>query len=317
MAKVGAFADRRARVLRALALGAIGLSVLLGAAGGVAAVLLFTSGVTRRAAELEGNAERLAEGRPLLPASPGRDALGALAGGLERVAVLLGEREQALRQAQAMLEHIVAWSPMVMFRGLLGGRGQAFVSGNVERILGYTQEQVLATPRFWFDQFHPQDRDRFTETLQLAVAERAPQLEQEYRFLLQDGYRWLLGVTRLVYDDDGALVDTLGHVMDVTGRRQADEAVREREATLQVVINASPDIITILDAEGGIRSMSPAVHRILGRPPVERVGRSAFGSDIIHPDDLERFSEASGGSSPARPSTPRCACGPATPMGTG
>ena len=105
--------------------------------------------------------------------------------------------------------------------------------------------------------------------------------------------------------------------MDVTGRRQADEAVREREATLQVVINASPDIITILDAEGGIRSMSPAVHRILGRPPVERVGRSAFGSDIIHPDDLERFSEASGGSSPARPSTPRCACGPATPTGTG
>jgi PAS domain S-box-containing protein len=100
-------------------------------------------------------------------------------------------------------------------------------------------------------------------------------------------------VTRLVYDDDdGALVDTLGYVMDVTGRRQADEAVREREATLQVVINASPDIITILDAEGGIRSMSPAVHRILGRPPVERVGRSAFGSDIIHPDDLERFSEA-------------------------
>jgi PAS domain S-box-containing protein len=282
----------QARRTRALALGAIGLSVLLGAAGGVAAVLLFTSGVTRRAAELEGNAERLAEGRPLLPAGPGRDALGALAGGLERAALLLGEREQALRQAQAMLEHIVAWSPMVMFRGLLGGRGQAFVSGNVERILGYTQEQVLATPRFWFDQLHPQDRDRFAETLQLAVAERAPQLEQEYRFLLQDGYRWLLGVTRLVYDDDGALVDTLGYLMDVTGRRQADEAVREREATLQAVINASPDIITILDAEGGIRSMSPAVHRILGRPPVERVGRSAFGSDIIHPDDLERFSEA-------------------------
>jgi two-component system, LuxR family, sensor kinase FixL len=65
----------------------------------------------------------------------------------------------------------------------------------------------------------------------------------------------------------------------VTERRQADEAVREREATLQAVINASPDIITILDADGGIRSMSPAVHRILGRPVEERVGRSAFGSD--------------------------------------
>jgi hypothetical protein len=118
----------QARRTRALALGAIGLSVLLGVAGGVAAVLLFTAGVTRRAALLEGNAERLAGGLPLLPTPPAGDALGALAGGLERAAVLLGEREQALRQARDMLEHIVAWSPMVMFRGLLGGRGQAYVS---------------------------------------------------------------------------------------------------------------------------------------------------------------------------------------------
>jgi PAS domain S-box-containing protein len=218
------------------------------------------------------------------------------AGRLERAAVLLGEREQALRQAQAMLEHIVAWSPMVMFRGLLGGRGQAHVSDNVERILGCTQEQVLGTLRFWFERLHPADRDRFAEALQRAVAERAPQLEQEYRFLLQDGYRWLYGATRLVDDDDGGeLADTLGYAMDVTERRQADEAVREREATLQAVVNASPDIITILDAEGGIRSMSPAVQRILGWPSGERVGRSAFSSDIIHPDDLEPFTEAQRG----------------------
>ena len=190
-----------------------------------------------------------------------------------------------------MLEHIVAWSPMVMFRGLLGGRGQAYVSGNVERMLGYTQDQVLGTPRFWFDQLHPGDRERFTEALQWAVAERAPQLELEYRFLLRDGYRWLYGVTRLVYDDQGELADTLGYVMDVTERRQADQAVREREATLQAVVNASPDIITILDADGGIRSMSPAVQRVLGHSSDERVGRSAFSSDIIHPDDLERFTQ--------------------------
>jgi PAS domain S-box-containing protein len=124
------------------------------------------------------------------------------------------------------------------------------------------------------------------------VAERAPQLELEYRFLLQDGYRWLYGVTRLVYDDQGELADTLGYVMDVTERRQADQAVREREATLQAVVNASPDIITIPDADGGIRSMSPAVQRILGHSSDERVGRSAFSSDIIHPDDLERFTQA-------------------------
>jgi PAS domain S-box-containing protein len=282
----------QARRTRSLTLGAVVLSVLLGAAGGIAAVLLFTSGVTRRVGLLEGNAERLAEGLPLLPAMPGGDVLGSLGRGLERAAVLLGEREQALLQAQAMLEHIVARSPMVMFRGLLGGSGERFVSGNVERLLGYTQEQVLGAPGFWVGQLHPEDRDRFTATLERAVGEQAPQLEQEYRFLHKDGYRWLYGVTRLVYGEEGELVDTLGYAMDVTERRQADQAVREREATLQAVVNASPDIITILDADGRIRSMSPAGQRILGRPSDDRVGHSALSSEFVHPDDLERFAQA-------------------------
>jgi PAS domain S-box-containing protein len=280
-----------ARRARTLALGAIGLSVLLGIAGGIAAVLLFTSGVTRRAARLEQNAERLAGGLPLLPALPDGDALGELGRGLERAAVLLGEREQALRDAQALLEHIVAWSPMVMFRGLLGGSGERYISGNVERLFGYTQAQVLGTPGFWTAQLHPEDRERFTAMLERAIAERAPQLEQEYRFLLRDGYRWLYGVTRFVYDDDGALADTLSYAMDVTERRQADDAIREREATLQAVIKASPDIITILDAGGRMRSVSPAAERILGRSPDERVGRSALSSEFVHPDDLEQFRE--------------------------
>ena len=106
---------------------------------------------------------------------------------------------------------------------------------------------MLGTPGFWVEQLHPEDRDRFTARLERAVAERVPQLEQEYRFLLPDGYRWLYGVTRLVYDDDGALADTLSYAIDVTERRQAADAVREREATLRAMIDASPDIITIFD----------------------------------------------------------------------
>ena len=287
-------ADRQAqaRRTRALTLAAVALSVLLGVAGGIAAVLLFTSGVTRRAAHLQGNAKRLASGQPLSPALPGGDVLGELGRELEGAAVLLGQREQALRDAQAMLEHIVAWSPMVMFRGLLGGSGERFVSGNVERLLGYTPEAVLNSPGFWVAKLHPGDRERFADTLDRAVAERAPQLEQEFRFLLGDGYRWLYSVTRLVYDDDGELVDTLGYVLDVTERRQAEAAVREREATLQAVVQASPDVISILDAEGRVRSMSPAMERITGYPADEAIGWDAFTAEAIHPDDLERFAHA-------------------------
>src|SRR6266540_6653723 len=51
-----------ARQTRTLILDAIGLSLLLGVAGGTAAMLLFASGVTRRASHLEHNADRLASG---------------------------------------------------------------------------------------------------------------------------------------------------------------------------------------------------------------------------------------------------------------
>jgi len=282
-----------ARRTRTLALDAIGLSVLLGLAGGVGATLLFTSGVTRRAGHLEGNAERLAGGLPLLPSPPGNDVLGALGRSLERASLLLGGREQALREAQALLEHVVTWSPMVMFRGLVGGCGARYVSRNAERLLGYTQEQVLEAPGFWVEQLHPEDRARFVAELERATQERAPQLELEYRFLHHDGdYRWLYGVTRLAYDDAGELVDTLGYALDVTERRQANEAVDEREATLQAVINASPDVITILDPDGGVRSLSPAIERIAGYVANERVGSNAFDSISIHPEDREGFAHA-------------------------
>jgi hypothetical protein len=98
----------QARRTWTLTLGAIGLSVLLGVAGGIAAVLLFTSGVTRRVGQLERNAERLAGGQPPLPATAAGDVLGQLGRGLERAGVLLGEREQELREPQAMLKHIAA-----------------------------------------------------------------------------------------------------------------------------------------------------------------------------------------------------------------
>jgi len=68
----------QARRTWTLTLGAIGLSVLLGVAGGIAAVLLFTSGVTRRVGQLERNAERLAGGQPPLPATAAGDVLGQL-----------------------------------------------------------------------------------------------------------------------------------------------------------------------------------------------------------------------------------------------
>jgi PAS domain S-box-containing protein len=282
----------RARQAHARTVDAIALSVLLGLAGGVGAMLLFTFGIVRRVRQLEANAGRLAIGQPLHPTPHSGDVLGHLGRALDRASRLLGEREHALRQAQALLEHVVTWSPMVMIRGLLGGSKGCYVSPNAGRLLGYPPQQIAETPGFWVEHLHPEDRDRFTTALEQAIQSRAAEFEQEYRFRHHDGgFRWLYGVTRLEYDD-GRLVDTLGYALDVTVRKLATDALRDREATLEAVISASPDIIAILDGDGRVGYVSQAMQRITGHPTDDRVGRNALSSELIHPDDLERFAQA-------------------------
>jgi PAS domain S-box-containing protein len=54
-----------------------------------------------------------------------------------------------------------------------------------------------------------------------------------------------------------------------------------------LVRNAS-DVITVLDADGTIRYDSPAVERVLGYKPEERIGTNVF--DYVHPNDTNRGS---------------------------
>lgn len=72
-------------------------------------------------------------------------------------------------------------------------------------------------------------------------------------------------------------------------RRRAERALRESEERFRSLVQYASDIIVVLDAEGVIRYESPAVERVLGYKPEERIGKSAF--DLLHPDDAEKVKE--------------------------
>jgi diguanylate cyclase (GGDEF)-like protein/PAS domain S-box-containing protein len=61
------------------------------------------------------------------------------------------------------------------------------------------------------------------------------------------------------------------------------------ERWLRSLIQYSSDVVMILEAEGTVRYVSPAVERVLGYRPEDLVGTLAF--DYVHPEDIEHMSK--------------------------
>jgi two-component system, sensor histidine kinase and response regulator len=67
-------------------------------------------------------------------------------------------------------------------------------------------------------------------------------------------------------------------------RELAQEALRLSEEHFRSLIEHSSDVITVLDAQGAINYVSPAIERVLGYPTGELVGRDVL--ELLHPDDV-------------------------------
>jgi PAS domain S-box-containing protein len=211
----------------------IGTSVLAGLAGGLIAASLFGAQVAHRVERLGESAGSLARREPLPPADPGGDEIGRLSATLQAADQLLAGRESELREAHTFLEHLLETSPAVVVRQDPRTLEVTYISPNVERLLGYTAAEILQQPDFWTSHIHPDDRDHVLELDHRAFAERADQVEIEYRFRLRNGaYHWMQSFVRIAYDGAGQPSEFLGHRLDIDDRKRAEEAVRERQANL-------------------------------------------------------------------------------------
>jgi PAS domain S-box-containing protein len=73
---------------------------------------------------------------------------------------------------------------------------------------------------------------------------------------------------------------------EVEERKAAERALRASEERFRSLVQNSSDVISIVDADGGVRYHSESVRRVLGYDPAELVDGDPLS--LVHPDDRER-----------------------------
>jgi PAS domain S-box-containing protein len=131
--------------------------------------------------------------------------------------------EQELRRAEQRQAAIIQSLPMVLYLEPYDSRRRIpnYLSGDVEAITGISYEQLLASPKMWFERLHPDDRGKVREALKIRSA--TGKLAMEYRWRCADGnYKHFLDQAVLLRDMDGRPVEFAGTITDITEQRSLE-----------------------------------------------------------------------------------------------
>jgi PAS domain S-box-containing protein len=72
--------------------------------------------------------------------------------------------------------------------------------------------------------------------------------------------------------------------------KRTEEKLRHEEQLFRAFVEHSSDIFVLLNLEGIITYINPAVERVLGFKPEERIGAKGF--ELVHPDDLKFLADS-------------------------
>jgi PAS domain S-box-containing protein len=161
------------------------------------------------------------------------------------------ERQQAYLAEAQKLTHTASWAwrvsdrfssarvPFLRDRFHYSARrsrlSAVHISGELYRIYDFDPAEGAPTWEEYFERIHPEDRLKWTDTVERAIVEKAD-YDQEFRILFPNGkVKWIRTVGHPVLSDTGDLEQFVGSSTDITELKSAEherERLRQLEANL-------------------------------------------------------------------------------------
>ena len=145
--------------------------------------------------------------------------------------------------------------------------GQNIWFGDLETIFGIEADTYLPGDQEFYQRVHPDDRERVSKALADAMQNQKP-YAAEFRVMRPDGtIRWVTDRGKFYYAANGNPERALGIGVDVTERKQAEEARLQKEAELKKTQQLAKVGAWQWDAEKGTVTWSEELYRIAGLDP--------------------------------------------------
>jgi diguanylate cyclase (GGDEF)-like protein/PAS domain S-box-containing protein len=141
--------------------------------------------------------------------------------------------QDRLREAESRYRSLVEQLPAVSYIADPGPKGKwRYVSPQLERMLGFSQEEWTSDPTLWARRIHPEDRDRVLEEEERDTVLGVP-LASEYRMITKDG--------RVVWvRDEGVLRAGPGEQLHYEGMLTNVTERKTHESQLQFLADHDP-----------------------------------------------------------------------------
>lgn len=170
-----------------------------------------------------------------------------------------------LREDGIDFQELVEWLPAVVYVVASGVAAPAlYVSPRVESMLGYAQDEWLSKPGFWAKLLYPGDRERtFAEAIR--AREAGEPFRIEYRMVAKDGcVIWVRDEATPVLDEEASPKYWRGVLLDITERKEAEEALKESENRFRAIFEAADVGMAHISPDGRWRAVNGNLCEMLG-----------------------------------------------------
>ncbi len=143
----------------------------------------------------------------------------------------------------------------------------------LRRVYGYTEAQIGPDASWWFENIHPEDRDRIQRGIHAVIDGGIEFWTDEYRYRRADGSYAAVFDRGRVLRDERRPVRMVGSMLDLTERKRLENELRESEAQYRRIVQGNPALICRFRPDGTLTFVNDTYCRTFGKSREELVGK--------------------------------------------